>query len=70
MPHSSALMKLPILPAPNPIGTSGAIKSISWKKLLPLRLPNHQLASITPIKPPWNDMPPFHTCRIRLGWSI
>jgi len=43
------------------------MKSISWKKLLPLRRPNSQVASITPIRPPWNDMPPSHTRRIFSG---
>jgi len=63
-------MKLPMRPAPSPIGTSGAMKSISSKKLLPLRLPNHQVASITPISPPWKDMPPSQTRRIFAGSAI
>ncbi|MNZ79829.1 hypothetical protein D3C78_984420 [compost metagenome] len=67
LPHSSALMKLPMRPAPRPIGTSGATKSISSKNDLLLRLPNHKAASITPMKPPWNDMPPFHTSKIKVG---
>ncbi|MNE92361.1 hypothetical protein D3C80_1900750 [compost metagenome] len=67
MPHNSALMKLPIRPAPRPIGTIGATKSISWKNDLLFFLPNHNAASITPMKPPWNDIPPFHTSKINSG---
>ncbi|MCY1412161.1 hypothetical protein D9M71_275600 [compost metagenome] len=70
LPQSSALMKLPMRPAPRPIGTSGAMKSISWKKLLLLRLPNQRVASITPIRPPWKDMPPFQTSKISSGLAM
>ncbi len=70
LPHSSELMKLPMRPAPRPMGTSGAMKSISWKKLLPWRLPNHQTASITPSRPPWKDMPPFQTSKISVGLAM
>ena len=50
-------MKLPMRPAPRPIGKAGVKKSDTWKKVRPVLRPYSQNATNTPTKPPWKDMP-------------
>jgi hypothetical protein len=60
-------MKLPMRPNARPGGTSGAMGS---HQLQPAQLSygRHAIATSTPRKPPWNDMPPCHTAKISSGW--
>ena len=60
-PQSSPPMKLPSRPRPSPIGTSGATKSMTSKKLSWLRRDQISAPASTPSRPPWNDMPPSQT---------
>ena len=66
-PHSSPLMKLPIRPAANPVGTQGATRSVTSRNgRLRIRA-NSARATITPSRPPWKAMPPFQTAKISSG---
>ncbi|OAD20856.1 hypothetical protein THIOM_003413 [Candidatus Thiomargarita nelsonii] len=51
-PHNSPLIKLPIRPAPNARGASGAIKSVTSKKGRLILRAYNQVATKTPISPP------------------
>ena len=66
-PHSSPLMKLPMRTAANPVGTHGAIRSVTARKWRLRRRANSAIATSTPSRPPWNAMPPFHTAKISPG---
>ncbi len=61
-PQSSPLMKLPIRPAASPVGTQGAIRSVTCSQGRWRVRANQTIARITPSSPPWKDMPPFQTC--------
>ncbi len=45
-------------PTPRPNGMSGATKSATVKKWRLVLWANQTMAVMTPIRPPWNDMPP------------
>jgi hypothetical protein len=66
-PHSSPLMKLPMRPLASPTGTQGAMRSVTSQNVRPRRRANNAMAAITPSRPPWNDMPPFHTASTSSG---
>ena len=66
-PHNSPLIKLPKRPNAKPNGTKGAIKSVTSKKLLLFFLPNQNMATRTPMNPPWKDIPPSHTLKTSRG---
>ena len=59
LPINSTLIKLAILPKNNPIGATVETKSESKKKSKLFFLVNKKIENTIPIKPPWNDMPPF-----------
>ena len=63
LPHSSPLMKLPMRPdAKTRSRAHGATKSVTTKNGCPmLRGRRAHIATSTPARPPWNDMPPSHT---------
>ena len=50
-----------LLPSHTPNGITGAIKSPPWKKFRLVRLAKITMTRITPITPPWKDMPPSQT---------
>ena len=52
LPHSSPLMKLPMRPQAKPVGTQGAIKSMTSKKPMPRARAHSHKATITPSSPP------------------
>jgi hypothetical protein len=58
LPHNSEFIKLAILQKKRPIGAAQAIISIMYKKEIFFNLEKKRQAKITPIIPPWNDMPP------------
>ena len=60
-PNSSPLMKLAIRPKNSPMGTAQTTISASGRKAMPRLRLNNAMARITPIAPPWNDMPPCQT---------
>src|SRR3546814_557765 len=67
LPHSSPLMKLPIRPVNRPIGTSTAVKSATSKYLSFCMRAKTPIATSTPSRPTWNDMPPCQTRLITSG---
>ena len=58
LPHSSPLMKLPSRPAIRPMPGRGATKSKTSATACFLARANTTAATMTPVRPPWNDMPP------------
>ena len=52
VPYNSALMKFPILPKNNPIGTYKTMKSVNCRKLSLIDFPNEKIAMITPNNAP------------------
>ena len=66
-PHSSPLMKLASRPKNRPIGVTIATRSASMKGSTLLRIAKARMATTTPSRPPWNDMPPSHRVRMASG---
>ena len=62
-------MKLPIRPAAKPVGTQGATRSVTSRNGRLRVYENRASAAITPSRPPWNDMPPFHTAKTSSGFA-
>ncbi|VVC56211.1 hypothetical protein RHAL1_03137 [Beijerinckiaceae bacterium RH AL1] len=50
-----------------PIGTVTETASVTLRTETLLRQAKAVIATIAPISPPWNDMPPFHTVTISSG---
>ena len=69
-PQSSPLMKLPSRPANSPGGTSGAMKSATSSRDLPMLRPYSQATSATPATPPWKLMPPRQMEKICTGLDM
>ena len=55
-------MKLAMRPRNSPIGPTAQVRSPSDRIGMPRLRANSTTASTQPMKPPWNDMPPFHSC--------
>ena len=68
-PHNSPLMKLAMRPRNSPIGPTAQVMSPSERIGMPRLRANSTTATTQPVKPPWNDMPPFHSCTISSGWA-
>ncbi len=68
-PHSSPLMKLASRPKNRPIGDTMAKRSPSMNGSVLLRSEKTMVATMTPRKPPWNDMPPSHRVRMASGFA-
>ena len=66
-PTSSPLMKLAMRPRNRPIGPTAQVRSPSERIGMPRLSANSTTATTQPVKPPWNDMPPFHSCKISSG---
>ncbi len=66
-PHSSALMKFASRPKNRPIGVAAAQTSSTLQESAPTLRANSTMATIEPIRPPWNAMPPFQTAGISSG---
>ncbi len=64
-PHSSPLMKLAMRPRNRPIG-AGRAGQVAERQERRCRASarSSTTASTQPMKPPWNDMPPFQSCTI------
>ena len=60
-PHNSPLMKLAMRPRNRPIGPTAQVRSPSESIGMPRLRANSTTATTQPRKPPWNDMPPFHS---------
>ena len=57
-------------PANNPNAVHGAMKSVTTKNGCLICRPKSHIATSTPTKPPWNDMPPCHTLRMLSGSAM
>ncbi|MNL51464.1 hypothetical protein D3C87_1745660 [compost metagenome] len=62
-------MKLATRPKNRPIGTTAATMSNMLQRAMPLRRAKMIIARVVPMKPPWNDMPPFQISSARIGFS-
>ena len=68
-PHNSALMKLAMRPKNSPNGVAEAATSSSERIGMPRRREKMITARMTPVMPPWNDMPPSHSRNSSSGLS-
>ena len=62
-------MKLPSRPSPRPGAIQGAMKSATAITGRPILRANSTSATMTPMSPPWKDMPPSQTLNTDNGFS-